>query len=350
MSRNLFLKWLLPAVVLMTANTMDAQDNKKNDQHLTAQQQTIVSISALTAAGDVQQLTPQLHAGLDAGLTISQIKEILVQLYAYCGFPRSLNGINAFVSVVEDRKAKGMRDAEGKEATLIHDSNKYLTGKRILQVLTGKEEKAPAGANAFAPAIDTFLKEHLFADIFSRDILSYQQRELVTVSALAAMSGVTLQLQAHIFIAMNTGLDQSQLLEAFAIIDRTVGKKEGDLARATLDKVLPRKENRKVRIAKIEIDPAYLEEYKAALAEHAKTAVREEPGVLALQAVYDKAHPTQVTVFEVYASDSAYQAHLKTTHFLKYKNGTLKMVRSLELVEVAPIAMEIKPELIQAKE
>jgi len=106
-------------------------------------------------------------------------------------------------------------------------------------------------------------------------------------------------------------------------------------------------QDRKVRIAKIEIYPAYLEEYKAALAEHAKTAVREEAGVLALQAVYDKAHPTQVTVFEVYASDSAYQAHLKTPHFLKYKNGTLKMVKSLELLEVGQIAMEIKPELIR---
>jgi quinol monooxygenase YgiN len=104
---------------------------------------------------------------------------------------------------------------------------------------------------------------------------------------------------------------------------------------------------RKISIAKIEIYPAYLDEYKAALAEHAKTAVRVEPEVLALQAVYDKAHPAQVTVFEVYASEEAYLAHLKTPHFLKYKTGTLKMVKSLELVEVTPIAIEIKPEMIR---
>ncbi|MVM35048.1 antibiotic biosynthesis monooxygenase [Spirosoma sp. HMF4905] len=106
-------------------------------------------------------------------------------------------------------------------------------------------------------------------------------------------------------------------------------------------------DNRKVRIAKIEIYPANLDEYRSALAEHAKAAVQVEPGVLALQAVYDKAHPTQVTVFEVYASEEAYQAHLKTAHFLKYKNGTLKMVKSLELVEVMPIALEIKPALLK---
>lgn len=106
-------------------------------------------------------------------------------------------------------------------------------------------------------------------------------------------------------------------------------------------------DNRKVRIANIQIDPVYLAEYKAALAEHAKVAVRVEPGVLALQAVYDKAQPTKVTVFEVYASEEAYQFHLKTPHFLKYKNGTLKMVKFLELVEVEPIGIEIKPQLIR---
>ncbi len=106
-------------------------------------------------------------------------------------------------------------------------------------------------------------------------------------------------------------------------------------------------DNRKVRIANIQIDPAYVAEYKEALAEHARTAVRVEPGVLALQAVYDKAHPTKVTVFEVYASEEAYQLHLKAAHFLKYKSGTFKMVKSLELVEVSPIAIEIKPELMR---
>ena len=104
-------------------------------------------------------------------------------------------------------------------------------------------------------------------------------------------------------------------------------------------------DSRKYRIAKIEIYPDYLGQYKTALAEHAKAAIQTEPGVLELQAVYDKAHPTMVTVFEVYASEDAYQAHLKTPHFLKYKNGTLKMVKSLELVDVAPIAIEVKPEL-----
>ena len=212
-------------------------NESKTLQHLSAKQQSIVSISALTAVGKIDGLKIALNAGLDSGLTINEIKDVLVQLYAYCGFPRSLNGINAFMAVLDDRKAKGIQDTEGRSATPVQDANKYQTGKKTLQALTGREEKSLSGANAFAPVIDSFLKEHLFADIFSRDALDYQQRELVTVSALAAMSGVSSQLQAHIGIAMNTGLTEDQLRDVFTLIDSFIGRTEGGLARSILDKV-----------------------------------------------------------------------------------------------------------------
>ncbi|HET7002969.1 MAG TPA: putative quinol monooxygenase [Puia sp.] len=97
-----------------------------------------------------------------------------------------------------------------------------------------------------------------------------------------------------------------------------------------------------VRIAKLQIDSAQLENYKTALKIHAETAVRVEPGVITLYAVYEKNHPTHVTVFEIYASQDAYQAHLKTAHFLLYKQTTKDMVQSLELIETVPIALETK--------
>lgn len=98
-----------------------------------------------------------------------------------------------------------------------------------------------------------------------------------------------------------------------------------------------------VRMARLEIDSAQLDQYKAMLKEGVETAVRVEPGVLTLYAVYDKTHPTHVTVFEVYADQAAYEAHLKTAHFLKYKRGTQGMVKSLELVDASPIALAAKP-------
>jgi len=100
-----------------------------------------------------------------------------------------------------------------------------------------------------------------------------------------------------------------------------------------------------VRIAKLVIDSSRLSDYKNALAEHAETAVRVEKGVLMLYAVYEKEHPTHVTVFEIYANEEAYKAHIQTPHFLKYKATVKDMVKSLELVDVVPIALESKNKL-----
>jgi quinol monooxygenase YgiN len=97
-----------------------------------------------------------------------------------------------------------------------------------------------------------------------------------------------------------------------------------------------------VRVAKLQIDPAQLENYKSMLKEAIETAIRIEPGVLTLYAVYEKEHPTQVTIFEIYANADAYKAHLQTPHFKKYKSGTQDMVKALELVDVAPIALASK--------
>jgi len=94
-----------------------------------------------------------------------------------------------------------------------------------------------------------------------------------------------------------------------------------------------------IRIAELEIDPAQLEAYRSALSEEIEASVRLEPGVLALNAVSIDDAPAQIRLLEVYASQAAYEAHLKTPHFLKYKTSTASMVRSLRLVPVTPILL-----------
>jgi quinol monooxygenase YgiN len=101
-------------------------------------------------------------------------------------------------------------------------------------------------------------------------------------------------------------------------------------------------QNRYVQIAEIEIDPAQLDAYKAAVREHIEIAVRVEPGVLALQAVTEKDDPTRIRVFEIYADMEAYKAHLQAPHFKKYKTATEKMVLSLKLIPVVPVALGAK--------
>ncbi len=97
-----------------------------------------------------------------------------------------------------------------------------------------------------------------------------------------------------------------------------------------------------VRIAELDIDPAELDAYKALLREEIDASVRSEPGVLSLNAVSVKDNPAQIRILEVYADQAAYEAHLKTPHFLKYKNGTAGMVRSLKLIETDPILLRSK--------
>lgn len=98
-----------------------------------------------------------------------------------------------------------------------------------------------------------------------------------------------------------------------------------------------------VRIAELEIDPAYIEAYKAALKEEIEASIRLEPGVLALNAVVEKENPTRIRILEIYASEAAYLAHLQTPHFLHYKATTQKMILSLKLIETVPILLGAQP-------
>jgi quinol monooxygenase YgiN len=98
-----------------------------------------------------------------------------------------------------------------------------------------------------------------------------------------------------------------------------------------------------VRVAELEIDPNQIDSYKALLAEEIEASVRIEPGVLFLHAVSEKGTPEKVRVIECYADQAAYEAHLTTPHFLKYKTQTANMVRSLRLIETDPIALAAKP-------
>jgi 4-carboxymuconolactone decarboxylase len=208
-----------------------------NTQALSPKQQSIVTIAAFTAKGDLEKLKIALNEGLDAGLTINEIKEILVQMYAYTGFPRSLNAISTFMTVMDDRGKKGLSDELGREASpLPSNKSRIELGTEIQTRLIGAP--ATGGYIAFTPAIDEFLKGHLFGDIFGRDSLDFQSREIATISALASMEGVNAQLQGHFNVGLNVGLSQAQMRSLILVIESRVGKKEADNAFAILEKVI----------------------------------------------------------------------------------------------------------------
>lgn len=232
------IKWFLSLAFILNTINMNAQNKTGENQSLDTYQQSLVTISALTATGDLENLKIQLNKGLDSGLTINEIKEALVQLYAYCGFPRSLNAINTFKTVLDERKTKGITDVEGKAIIIENNvADKYEQGRKVIEELTGMPQAKPApGYGEFAPRIDAFLKEHLFADVFTSDVLTYRQRELVTISALAAMTGVEPQLQSHINIGKNIGITDSQLVQLAYLIEKRINKTQAEIVRNILSK------------------------------------------------------------------------------------------------------------------
>ncbi len=108
------------------------------------------------------------------------------------------------------------------------------------------------------------------------------------------------------------------------------------------DNASSQNKNQMVRLARLVIDSTQLENYNALLKEEIEASVRLEPGVLTLYAVAEKNDPTHITILEIYADTVAYRSHLQTPHFLKYKNGTKDMVKSLELVEADPLVPGMK--------
>jgi 4-carboxymuconolactone decarboxylase len=204
---------------------------------LSEQHAAVAMIGAFTAGGDLPRLTTALNAGLDAGVTVNQVKEVLVQMYAYAGFPRSLNAVSTFMTVLEQRRAEGITDETGPgPAPLPAGTDILELGTRNQTELTGAPVTGPMFD--FAPAIDEFLRTHLFGDIFSRDNLDWRSREVATIAALATLTGTESQLRSHFGIGLNTGLTEGQLRGLVQVLRNEVGSRQADNAGRILDEVM----------------------------------------------------------------------------------------------------------------
>ena len=174
---------------------------------LTPRQQALSAIAACEAKGDQVALAAALNEGLDTGLSVSEAKEALSQLYAYTGFPRSLNALGTLQAVIADREAMGLKTDPGREAdSLPADYDALIQGTEVQTKLSGQPFNY-----TFAPQTDYYLKAHLFGDIFARNNLTFVDREIVTVSAIACLPGCEPQLAAHVAGARNMGVKDDEL-------------------------------------------------------------------------------------------------------------------------------------------
>ena len=218
------------AKFIRTDNESMKTQTMEESGSMTPRRQGLAVISALEAKGDVTGLETALSRALDNGLTINEAKEALSQLYAYTGFPRSLNALGALQRVLEQREAAGIKDNPGKDADpLPADYDALRQGTEVQTRLTGKPFKY-----SFVPATDYYLKAHLFGDIFARNNLSFADREIVTVSAISSLPGCEPQLIAHVSGARNMGVTDEELRALPALLEDEVGSAEAERLRGAL--------------------------------------------------------------------------------------------------------------------
>ena len=184
---------------------------------LTPRQLHLATVASLEAQGDLDRLVPAINEALDGGVTVNELKEAFSQLYAYTGFPRSLNALGTLAKVLDARREEGRTCNEGRP----WERPKAWDDAR-LSLKEGTERQTRLSGRfynyAFCPQDDYYLKAHLFGDIFAGDQLSPADREIVTVAALASLKGVAPQLASHQKGAVRMGNTPEQVAELMSYL------------------------------------------------------------------------------------------------------------------------------------
>ena len=224
-----------PALSSDAAPTNVATSEVKMEQR----QLLLADVASYTATGDVEKLKVALAAAIDAGVTGNELRDGLEQLYAYCGFPRSLTALGVLLQLVNERNAAGNPVNMGREATpLPADANFHTMGTEVQTRIAGGPVKGPLFD--FSPNIDRYLKDHLFGAIFSSDLLSDTDREVLTVAALASLPAPS-QLRSHIGISLNVGWTPEQLQVLAKHLETLLGRAAGaDVPKALSEVVASR--------------------------------------------------------------------------------------------------------------
>lgn len=209
-------------------------------KHLTKRQSHIAKISIYTAVTttNVEGLKKVLTEALDFGMTINEINEEIVHLYAYLGFAPACRATIVFMNLVNERRNNGIHDKQGREASPVDDSeSKYARGEKLQMFCAGMTAgQLRNGFFGFNPLLDFCLKEHLFADLFARDLLTYIERETTTVSALAAIGEP--MVESHYGGALNVGVTEAQLWDILDMVGNEVSPEKAAIGRERLHHTL----------------------------------------------------------------------------------------------------------------
>ena len=171
----------------------------------------LCACAAMEARGDLQRLDVAIRAALDGGVSVNELKDAFASLYAYTGFPRSLNALNMLERILAERKANGIEDDDGKPFRRPATWDDAALALRLGTDMQTRDEGGTPWDYTFCPQADHYMKAHLFGDIYASDQFTPAERELLTLSALSAMDGVEPQFEGHKECAVHMGNTKEQV-------------------------------------------------------------------------------------------------------------------------------------------
>lgn len=310
--------------------------------NLTIKQREMITCITLATMQTLPQLKAHADAALNIGVTPEELREVMYLTAPFIGFPKTLNAVGTLNEVFTER---GISLPLEKQC-IAADSNRHEIGMTIQNRLypEGIASVMDGMPGNMGKDVELFLTDYFFGEIYSRGALDLKTRELLGYCVLTTIEAES-QLQSHYYGNINAGNSPETLtaaviqclpyigfpaaIKALRIIKQEYGKHASNV-------------NNLVRLSKITVDTEQLEAYNAYLKEEIEASMSCESGVLTLYAVAEKNNPNKVTILEIYADKDAYEKHLKTPHFKKYKQGTLPMVKNLELIDVKPLIPGLK--------
>lgn len=302
----------------------------------------MITCVTLTTMQTLPQLKAHIGASLNIGITPIEVRESIYLCAPFIGFPKTLNALATANEVFKEQGIVLPLEKQG----MVNEQNRGTKGAEIQQPLYGDAIKKALKdlPDGLGDDVARFLTEYGFGDIYTRGGLDLKTKELLVYAVITTLEADS-QLRSHTLSNIKLGNDKSTLTSVVIQCLPYIGF---PAAMKTLRIIQETKEpdtitgSQKVRLAKIVVEQARLNEYNSYLKEEIESSMRLEPGVLTLYATFEKERPNRITILEIYANEEAYQSHIKTPHFLKYKQGTLDMVQELELIDSTPLIEDMK--------
>ena len=310
---------------------------------LSLKQREMITCVTLATMQTLPQLKAHAGAALNVGVTPLELREAMYLTAPFIGFPKMLNAVSTVNEVFKERGISLPLENQ----TTVTEDNRHEQGAAIQDKLyhggiSGVLSGIPGNLDE---DVSRFLTDYFFGEIYTRGTLDIPTKELLGYCILTTLEAES-QLQSHFHGNIKAGNSPqtvaSAVIQTLPYIGFPAAIKALRIIKQEMERTDSSREENVVRLSKITVDADRLDEYNAYLKEKIEASMRLEPGVLTLYAVAEKDAPNRITILEIYANRTAYESHLKTPHFQKYKQGTIEMVEDLVLTDTQPLIPNLR--------